>query len=122
MKIKEAILRSLRNIISYGDTDIFPFPFERYLFDDKFSDCAAHVADIDKCFDSHLASHPPLTIDTLTQIEYTGFRRATQIEPFWNATRGCDSFQTHAAAPTRNTREMGEDRWASCIKRDGLGR
>ena len=25
MKIKEAIRRSLRNIISYGDTDIFPF-------------------------------------------------------------------------------------------------
>ena len=85
MKIKEAIRRSLRNIISYGDTDIFPFPFERYLFDDKFSDCAAHVSDIDKCFDSHLASHPPLTIDNLTQIGYTGFRRATQIEPFWNA-------------------------------------
>lgn len=85
MEMKEAIRRSLRNIIAYGDTDIFPFPFERYLFDDKFSECLAHVADIDKDFDSYLATFPPLIIETLTQVGYSGFRRATQIEPFWNA-------------------------------------
>ncbi|ANM32003.1 RNA-directed DNA polymerase [Acidobacteria bacterium Mor1] len=38
-----------------------------------------------KSLDDHLAQHPPSTINALTPVGYTGFRWATQIEPFWNA-------------------------------------
>ena len=85
LKIDEAIDRALKNIIKYGDTDIFPFPFERYMFEDKFKECTKLLISRHDDFDLHLANYPPLTIDVLTQIGYTGFRRATQIEPFWNA-------------------------------------
>ena len=80
----EAIRRALRNVIKFGDTDIFPFPFERYTFDDAFDDCLEFLQERDKNFKDHLSNYPPLTIETLTQVGYTGFRRATQIEPFWN--------------------------------------
>ena len=40
---------------------------------------------IHKDFDTYLTQSPPLTHDSLTQVGYTGFRWATQIEPFWNA-------------------------------------
>ena len=36
-------------------------------------------------FENYLASYPPFTVESLTQVGYTGFRWATQIEPFWNA-------------------------------------
>ena len=71
-------------MIKFGDTDIFPFPFERYAFDDTFKKCLNLLVERDKNFDNDLATHPPLTIEALTQIDYSGFRRATQIEPFWN--------------------------------------
>ena len=85
LAMKDSIERALRNIVKYGDTDIFPFPFERYTFDDSFDACVDLLMDRDNTFEDHLANHPPLTIESLTQIGYTGFRRATQIEPFWNA-------------------------------------
>ena len=66
------------------DTDIFPFPFEKYAFADAFDECLNLLVERDKKFDDQLAKHPPLTIEALTQIDYSGFRRATQIEPFWN--------------------------------------
>ena len=85
LAMKDSIERALRNIVKYGDTDIFPFPFERYTFDDSFDACVDLLMDRDNTFEDHLANHPPITIESLTQIGYTGFRRATQIEPFWNA-------------------------------------
>ena len=84
LAMKESIERALRNIVKYGDTDIFPFSFERYTFDDSFDVCVDLLTDRDNNFEDHLANYPPLTIESLTQIGYTGFRRATQIEPFWN--------------------------------------
>jgi len=36
-------------------------------------------------FKNYLNSYPPQTIPTLAQVGYTGFRRATLIDPFWNA-------------------------------------
>ena len=85
LEMPEAIRRALRNVITYGDTDIFPFPLERYLFDDRLDECVEMLTERDKNFEDDLANFPPLTIETLTQVGYTGFRRATQIEPFWNA-------------------------------------
>lgn len=80
-----AIERAIKNIITFGDTDVFPFPFERYLFEDEFNDCVEILRKRHKSFDTALASHPPLNINALSPVGYTGFRRVTEIEPFWNA-------------------------------------
>ena len=34
-----AIQRALKNIAAHGDTDIFPFPFERYLITEDPDAC-----------------------------------------------------------------------------------
>lgn len=85
MDFEQAIDLALKNIAKHGDTDIFPFPFETHVFFDFTESCKKLLQDIHDKFDNHLSLYPPTTIDTLTQISYTGFRWATQIEPFWNA-------------------------------------
>jgi Reverse transcriptase (RNA-dependent DNA polymerase) len=79
------ITMALQNIITHGDTDVFPFPFERSLFQEKLNACVDYVNEIHENFEGHLTGYPPLTIEMLSQVGYTGFRRATLIEPFWNA-------------------------------------
>ncbi len=85
MDLDKAISASLLNIAKHGDTDIFPFPFETHLFFDKPDECRNLLSELHKNFDAVLATNPPATIETLTQVGYTGFRWATLIEPFWNA-------------------------------------
>lgn len=85
MNIDQAIEAALRNIATHGDTDVFPFPFETHLFFDCPDRCRELVREIHDNFENRLASDPPIKIVTLTQVGYTGFRWATQIEPFWNA-------------------------------------
>lgn len=85
MSIRNEITMALLNIGSHGDTDVFPFPFERSLFQERLDACVDYVNDIDENFEKHLADSPPLTIEMLSQVGYTGFRRVTLIEPFWNA-------------------------------------
>ncbi len=55
------------------------------MFYDCPSECAALLREIHDNFDAHLSDRPPTTHESLTQVGYTGFRWATQIEPFWNA-------------------------------------
>ncbi len=85
MDIREAIRLSLKNVAKHGDTDIFPFPFENNLFFDCPNESRDLLIDLHKNFETYLATYPPFTLETLTQVGYTGFRWATQIEPFWNA-------------------------------------
>jgi hypothetical protein len=85
MSFGQALRSSLRNIAKYGDTDIFPQPFENHIFFDEPEKSLGILEEIHNKFDFYLAAYPPLTIDTLAQVGYTGFRWATQIEPFWNA-------------------------------------
>ena len=85
IRMPTAIRRALKNIVAFGDTDVFPYPFERYLFDDKQKECAALLDQRSKQFEEELASHPPINVETLAQVGYTGFRRVTLIEPLWNA-------------------------------------
>lgn len=83
--MKKAIAAAVRNVAAHGDTDIFPFPFEGHMFHDVPDDCVRILAGIHADFDGSMALYPPETIVTLSQVGYTGFRWATQIEPFWNA-------------------------------------
>ena len=85
MNFNQAIRNSLRNIAAHGDTDVFPLPFETFVFYDRLDECCALLAKSHEEFSKMLATYPPFTIDTLTQVGYTGFRWVTQIEPFWNA-------------------------------------
>lgn len=83
--MEKYIERSLKNIIHFGDTDIFPFPFERLLFEDKFEESKAILLNLHAHFEKLIAQRPPLIEVRLHQVGYFGFRKATQIEPFWNA-------------------------------------
>lgn len=85
MKIDDAIERAIKNIAKHGDTDIFPFPFETHIFLDNPKECKDILLAIHNDFSKCLAQQTPSTLETLTQVGYTGFRWATQIEPFWNA-------------------------------------
>ena len=80
-----AQVRALNNIVAHGDTDVFPFPFEKHLLQDRLDDCAATLLDWHGSFDDALTRSPPLSVDALCQVGYTGFRQVTQIEPLWNA-------------------------------------
>jgi hypothetical protein len=85
MNFDKAIESALRNIASFGDTDIFPFPLETHVFFDRLDDCRGLLQKLHENFNDFISSYPPATIVSLTQVGYTGFRWATQIEPFWNA-------------------------------------
>lgn len=85
MEIDAAIEISIKNIAKHGDTDVFPFPLETLVFHDKPEECKALLMEMHDKFDDFLAQYPPTTLETLTQVGYTGFRWTTQIEPFWNA-------------------------------------
>lgn len=64
---------------------MFPFPLETLVFHDRPDECKELLLNLHKNFDSFFTQYPPTTLETLTQVSYTGFRWATQIEPFWNA-------------------------------------
>lgn len=77
--------KSLQNVSRLGDTDIFPFPIENHLFFDKEVESLQLLDEIDKDFFNYLNDIPPLYENNLATAGYTGFRWATQIDPFWNA-------------------------------------
>lgn len=83
--MKENFRKALTNIIRHGDTDIFPFPFERYLFDEKLNEALDILESYHSNLDQAFTKSPPLTLVKLSQVGYYGFRQATMIEPFWNA-------------------------------------
>ena len=77
--------KALLNIIKHGDTDIFPFPFERYLFEEKNKESLDILESIHADLDNAISESPPLTLVKLSPVGYYGFRQATMVEPFWNA-------------------------------------
>ncbi|WP_205511587.1 RNA-directed DNA polymerase [Longitalea arenae] len=83
--MKENFRKALINIVRHGDTDIFPFPFERYLFAEKLHEAIDILNSYHSNLEEALSQSPPLTLVKLSQVGYYGFRQATMIEPFWNA-------------------------------------
>lgn len=83
--MRQNFSRAVSNIVRHGDTDVFPFPFERLLFDDKKSDVIKVLETMHKDLNKALADRPPFTMVKLSQVGYYGFRSVTMIEPFWNA-------------------------------------
>ncbi|HZH85815.1 MAG TPA: RNA-directed DNA polymerase [Brumimicrobium sp.] len=83
--MRDNFKKALANIVRHGDTDIFPFPFERYLFEQKLDETLDILETYHNNIEDAIALSPPLTIVELSQVGYYGFRQATLIEPFWNA-------------------------------------
>ena len=85
MDMNTAIDAAIKNIATHGDTDIFPFPFECHIFHDDPVRCSEILRQMHASFDEEMSTNAPDMIETLSQVGYTGFRWAAQIEPFWNA-------------------------------------
>lgn len=82
---KKTFRLAVDNIAKFGDTDIFPFPIENHIFNDKPDEVISVLEIIDKDFDSAVKNIPILTSKNLSVVGYSGFRWGTQIEPIWNA-------------------------------------
>jgi Reverse transcriptase (RNA-dependent DNA polymerase) len=76
--------RAVTNVSRHGDTDIFPFPVENHIFFDMRSKTVKLLSELHGNFDAWLASYPPAHEGALAPVSYTGFRWATQLDPFWN--------------------------------------
>lgn len=83
--MQDAIRAAVKNIATHGDTDVFPFPFECHLFHDDPGRCVEVLSEMHSEFDEQMSTNAPVMIEALSQVGYTGFRWAAQIEPFWNA-------------------------------------
>ena len=75
---------AIRNIVKYGDTDIFPFPLETRMLDDFEDRVLELFQTVHLEFDKSLNTFPPLNVDCCSTVGYYGFRWATQIDPMWN--------------------------------------
>lgn len=82
--MKKYFERAIANVVRHGDTDIFPFPIENYVFFDRQSETVAVLEGLHADFKAWLAGHPPAHEGALTPVSYTGFRWATQLDPLWN--------------------------------------
>jgi hypothetical protein len=76
---------AIQNVAQLGDTDIFPFPIENHILFDCKKDLVALLRQAYSKFDRCFVQYPPSHISTLSPVGPTGFRWATQQDPFWNA-------------------------------------
>jgi hypothetical protein len=84
-KLAPSFKAAVKNIATYGDTDIFPFSFEQHIFHDQPELILGALEVIHSDFDAQLAQNPPDNINTLASVGYTGYRWAAQLDPLWNA-------------------------------------
>lgn len=81
---KKNVRRAAENVISFGDTDVFPFSFENILIrreKEKFVDL---IEGMSNNFSKSIESTPPQFESSLVPAGYNGFRWITQIDPYWN--------------------------------------
>lgn len=82
---KKNIKRAVSNVISYGDTDVFPHSFENILVRRKKDEFITVVEELSGDFKKYLKDSPPQFESTLVPAGYNGYRWVTQIDPFWNS-------------------------------------
>jgi len=75
---------AIKNIIRYGDTDIFPYPIERQIFKDKTNEIIELLVMMKSDFENFLNIMPISSEKLLTAVSYNGFRQGTQIDSIWN--------------------------------------
>ncbi|MGO8917504.1 MAG: RNA-directed DNA polymerase [Stellaceae bacterium] len=76
---------AIDNVDQFGDTDIFPFPIENHILRDKKAVVVQLLLDSYSTFEGRFVENPPSHISTLAPVGPSGFRWATQQDPFWNA-------------------------------------
>src|SRR5260221_3239477 len=84
MTSSDAFRLAVANVGSFGDTDVFPSPLDRFHCQDTPGAVIEMLEEVHRSFDQYLASFPPENIDTLAPLGYTAFRWVTQIDPVWN--------------------------------------
>lgn len=82
---KHAAERALQNVVIFGDTDIFPFPFELNAIREDPEGFAELLVEMSVDFEQTITDYPVEHFSTLSPTGYAGFRWATQIDPVWNA-------------------------------------
>lgn len=75
---------AIENMSKHGDTDIFPFPFETRMFSDIKSDLINSLIETFDNLEDRRTAAPPVCINSFSSVGYTGYRWATQIDPYWN--------------------------------------
>ena len=76
---------AVRNVARFGDTDVFPYPFENQILAAREDQVVDVLEEMHASFDESVAKYPPLSVRSLTAVGYHGFRASTQIDPIWNA-------------------------------------
>lgn len=84
-ELESAFALSIKNIVKFGDTDIFPFPYETRMFSDIFNKLINSLQETHDDFNNRLNECPPVNISTCSTVGYNGYRWATQIDPYWNS-------------------------------------
>ena len=82
--IGSAFALAIKNVISFGDTDIFPYPMETRMFEDVQDSLLESLMDTFNNYEDRITDSGPVNISTFSTVGYTGFRWATQIDPYWN--------------------------------------
>ncbi|MCD1641349.1 RNA-directed DNA polymerase [Aurantimonas coralicida] len=85
MSIRPYFEAAVKNVYKHGDTDIFPFPIENRIFHDEIASVCDLLCEAYDNFDDRFAESSPEDIRSQVPIHHTGFRWATQLDPFWNA-------------------------------------
>lgn len=82
---KKNIKRAAANVISFGDTDVFPYSFENVLVRRNTDGFVQLIENLSSSFGEFFISNPPQFENILSPVGYNGYRWITQIDPYWNA-------------------------------------
>lgn len=82
---RKNIRRAVKNVVSYGDTDILPYSFENVLIRKNEENFISLVENMSSDFKNQIEQLSPQFESTLIPTGYNGYRWVTQIDPFWNA-------------------------------------
>lgn len=88
MSLRDSFSRAIDNVSEFGDTDIFPFPFENRILTDSREQTCDLLEELHKnFFDKErpsLSTHAPINVSALAPVSYGSYRWATQVDPLWN--------------------------------------
>lgn len=83
--MKKYFEAAVKNIYSHGDTDIFPFPFENLVLNDKIDTIVQLLEEAYVDAEASMARSTPHDLSALIPVGTSGFRVAAQLDPIWNA-------------------------------------
>ena len=76
---------AIKNISTFGDTDVFPVPLEVHWFRDQPAEVLSLLNRIRQEEKSAIEWLPLYSSTELVNAGHRGYRKATQIDPLWNA-------------------------------------